>query len=207
MGETKAKMKKKLQKLLRTIPFFTDMFNVLDNKILVNIPQYILLKISRFKNNIYWPVHKTSHVFGDITIGINSNVGANKGVYVQGIGKIVIGNYTIMAQNSGIVSANHSLYNYNEHERTKVVIGDYCWIGMNAVILPGVTLGNHTIVGAGAIVTKSFEEGYCVIAGNPAKVIKKLDPNECIDWKDKNEYVGYIPLKKLGKYSKKGIIK
>lgn len=201
------KMKKKLQIIMRKIPFFKDMFNVLDNKIYVNIPQYIILKLTRFKRNVYWPVHKTSHVFGDVTIGINSNVGANKGIYVQGIGKVTIGNYTIMAQNSGIVSANHSVYNYNKHEKSEVIIGDYCWIGMNAVVLPGVTLGDHTIVGAGAVVTKSFVEGYCIIAGNPAKIIKKLDVDQCENWKDDKEYVGYIPVEKLEYYSKKGMMK
>ena len=49
-----------------------------------------------------------------------------------------------------------------------------CWIGFNAVILPGVILGDNTIVGAGSIVTKSFESGHCVIAGNPAKIIKYI---------------------------------
>nr|WP_283244199.1 DapH/DapD/GlmU-related protein [Luoshenia tenuis] len=57
------------------------------------------------------------------------------------------------------------------------MLGEKCWIGMNSVVLPGVTLGPHTVVGAGAVVTKSFPEGYCVIAGNPARMIRKLDIN------------------------------
>lgn len=55
-----------------------------------------------------------------------------------------------------------------------VVIGSNCWIGMNAVILPGVVLGDRTIVGAGGIVTKSFPNGHCIIAGNPAKIIRTI---------------------------------
>lgn len=50
-------------------------------------------------------------------------------------------------------------------EGKPVRIGRKCWIGMNAVILPGVTLGDHTVVGAGAVVSRSFPEGHCIVAG------------------------------------------
>jgi acetyltransferase-like isoleucine patch superfamily enzyme len=55
-----------------------------------------------------------------------------------------------------------------------VIIGKKCWIGMNAIILPGVQLGDNTIVGAGSVVTKPFPDGNILIAGNPAKIIKRL---------------------------------
>lgn len=45
-------------------------------------------------------------------------------------------------------------------------------IGMNAVILPGVTIGRGAIVGAGAVVTSDVEP-YAVVAGVPARVIKQ----------------------------------
>ncbi len=56
-----------------------------------------------------------------------------------------------------------------------ITLGDHCWIGMNAVILPGVELGERTVVGAGSVVTKSFPEGHCVIAGNPARILRRLE--------------------------------
>jgi acetyltransferase-like isoleucine patch superfamily enzyme len=45
-------------------------------------------------------------------------------------------------------------------------------IGINAVILPGVTIGESSIVGAGAVVTKDVDP-YTVVAGVPAKFLKK----------------------------------
>ena len=54
----------------------------------------------------------------------------------------------------------------------KIKIGDNCFIGTNAVILPDVTLGRDVVVGAGSIVTRSFTSNV-VIGGNPAKIIKK----------------------------------
>jgi acetyltransferase-like isoleucine patch superfamily enzyme len=49
-------------------------------------------------------------------------------------------------------------------------------IGMNAVILPGVTIGKGSIVGAGAIVTKDVPP-FAVVAGVPAKFLRWRD--EC----------------------------
>ena len=115
--------------------------------------------------------------------------------YIQGIGKIYIGDYTIIAPNVGIISANHDIYDYRVHKKSEVVIGRYCWIGMNCVVLPGVTLGDHTIVAAGSVVTQSFPEGYCVLAGNPATILKKIDPEKCIEYTNEYEYYGYIKRK------------
>lgn len=47
------------------------------------------------------------------------------------------------------------------------------WIGMNVIVLKGVTVGEGAIVGAGSVVTKDVP-AWTVVAGNPAKVVKKL---------------------------------
>jgi acetyltransferase-like isoleucine patch superfamily enzyme len=52
-----------------------------------------------------------------------------------------------------------------------VKIGDNVWIGMNAVILKGVTIGDNSVVAAGAVVTKSIAPNT-IVAGNPAVVVK-----------------------------------
>lgn len=56
-----------------------------------------------------------------------------------------------------------------------VRVGERCFIGCNAVIMPGVRLGANCIVGANSVVTKSFEEGS-VIAGVPAKLLRTIKP-------------------------------
>lgn len=52
------------------------------------------------------------------------------------------------------------------------VIGDGVWIGMRAMIMPGVKIGEGAVVAANSVVTKDVEP-YCIVGGNPAVVIKK----------------------------------
>ena len=51
-----------------------------------------------------------------------------------------------------------------------VVVEDDCWLGINVVVCPGVTLGRGTVVGANAVVTTSMPP-YSVVAGVPARVV------------------------------------
>ncbi len=52
-----------------------------------------------------------------------------------------------------------------------VRVDDGADIGVNAVLLPGVTVGKGAIVGAGAVVTKDVE-AYTIVAGVPAKLLR-----------------------------------
>ena len=52
-----------------------------------------------------------------------------------------------------------------------VQIGEWCDVGTNAIILPGVTLGKGCIVGAGAVINKDVDD-YAVVAGVPAKFLR-----------------------------------
>jgi len=54
-----------------------------------------------------------------------------------------------------------------------IKIEDDVWIGMNVLVLKGVTIGRGAIVAAGSVVTKNVEP-WTVVGGNPAKLIKKL---------------------------------
>lgn len=47
------------------------------------------------------------------------------------------------------------------------------WIGMNCIILKGVTIGEGAIVAAGSVVTKNVDP-WTIVGGNPAQVIKKI---------------------------------
>lgn len=151
---------------------------------------------------IYWPVHKNSEVTGNVLIGKCARVAHRPGCYIQGRGKVFIGDYVEIAPNCVIISGNHGLLNHSELDAKETIIGDYCWIASSSNVLAGVVLGPRTIVGAGSVVTKSFPEGYCVIAGNPARLIKKLDKNTFVPEKLQYEYYGYIPAEKFPSFMK-----
>jgi acetyltransferase-like isoleucine patch superfamily enzyme len=94
------------------------------------------------------------HSAGGIEIG--SHVGIGPGV------KILTSSHTLDSIHSPIL--------HNPVEFSPVRICDNSDIGVNAIILPGVTIGIGVQVGAGAVVTQSVED-YAVVAGVPAKVL------------------------------------
>jgi len=152
---------------------------------LVDVRSYLQYRffrhILRVNSNVPWPVHFSSRVVHPerVRLGRATYPGDMPGCYIQAINGIEIGDYTILAPNVGLISANHDPACLDRHlPAPPIRIGSYCWIGMNAVVLPGVELGDHTSVGAGSVVTHSFPEGACIVAGNPARLVRKLTPDD-----------------------------
>jgi len=170
----------------------------------ITFKYWFIQKVLGFNRNAYWPIHFTSIVVGpkNIYAGIDTAPGYSGNCYIQGGGKVYIGDYTQIGPGVGIISANHKTTDSREHIRNTVRIGKYCWLGMNSIVLPGVILGDFTIIAAGTVVTKSFENGYCIIAGNPAKEIKKIPKEECILFENKYKYNGYIKFDRFEMYRK-----
>lgn len=63
----------------------------------------------------------------------------------------------------------------------KINIKNNVHIGMNTIIMPGVTIGENSIIGCGAVVVKDIPPNS-VVVGVPAKVIKTVD-----EYKNKHE--------------------
>ncbi|MBX3405381.1 MAG: hypothetical protein KF869_01350 [Phycisphaeraceae bacterium] len=58
-----------------------------------------------------------------------------------------------------------------------VVLEDHCFIGVNSVIMPGVTVGKASVVTSGSVVVNNVPP-YTMVQGNPAKVIKQFPKPE-----------------------------
>ncbi len=151
-------------------------FDRIDPHMLVRMG--FMQRILGFNRSVPWPVHHSSVVSGWKNIKLKTlppYAGYSGGTYIQAGSSISFGENVLLAPGVKIISQNHDFTDYELHTKAKpIIIGNNCWIGANAVILPGVELADHIIVAAGSIVTKNFPEGDCIIGGNPAKMIKKI---------------------------------
>ena len=58
-------------------------------------------------------------------------------------------------------------------EPAPVIIEDNVWLGLNVIVLKGVTIGKNSVIGAGSVVTRNIPANV-IAAGNPCRVIKDL---------------------------------
>lgn len=138
-------------------------------------------QIAGINRAVPWPVHFTTTVRSPqrVRLGRRTFPGDSPNCYIQATNGIEVGDDVNLGPGVGLISANHDpLDNERSLPAPPIKLGRGCWIGMNAVLLPGTELGEFTTVGAGSIVTKSFPQGYCIIAGNPAKLIRTFDEKE-----------------------------
>lgn len=88
---------------------------------------------------------------------------------------IEIGDDFINAPGAKILTHDASLLLFNRKIRVqKTIIGNQVFLGLNAIIMPGVRVGNKVIIGAGTIVTKDVPDNS-VVVGNPARIICTVD--------------------------------
>lgn len=121
-------------------------------------------------------------------IHVGTNVSVNMNCTFVDCNKIEIGDNVLIASNVQIYTATHPVelldrltpdWNAESGEyfcRTyalPVKIGNGCWIGGGAIILPGVSVGDGTVIGAGSVVTKDIPAN-CVAVGNPCRVIRHM---------------------------------
>jgi acetyltransferase-like isoleucine patch superfamily enzyme len=103
---------------------------------------------------------------------------ANNGVEINCFNSISIGNDVVISK--GVIirdSDNHEILESKKSISAPILIGNHVWIGLNAVILKGVTIGNGAVIAAGAVVTSNVPANS-IYGGVPAKLIKSD-----INWK------------------------
>jgi acetyltransferase-like isoleucine patch superfamily enzyme len=94
--------------------------------------------------------------------------------------RITIGDRVQVGGNASIVDFDfHPLVpeeraeHFNDGAHAPIIIHDDVFVGMEALILKGVTIGMGAVVGAGAVVTQDVPP-RTVVAGNPAQVVREV---------------------------------
>ena len=179
------------EKMVQGLPYFASDKTLVAERMhartvlheLLAIPEQSVKQRAALLRNFFGSTGKRLYVENTFRCdyGYNIHVGenfyANFSCTILDCAEVKIGNNCMLAPNVSLFTATHPL---DPAERrsglesaASIHIGDDCWIGGGAIILPGVSLGNNVVVGAGSVVTKSFDDNV-VIAGNPAKVINHL---------------------------------
>lgn len=143
-------------------------------------------KINEFKSKVK-QCGSNLQIFGNLDIMcpeklvIGNECKLNDKVYINARGGVVLGNEVTVSYGAKIVSAGYDIDHWIQYdeklhkEDLPIYIGNRCWIGTGAIILPGVQItGEYVVIGAGAVVTKNIKENKVLVAGVPAKIIKKL---------------------------------
>lgn len=108
--------------------------------------------------------------------------------------RLVIGRFCAIAEGARFImnGANHAMSGFSTYpfnifghgweqgfdvdtwmreNRGDTVVGNDVWIGMEAVVLPGVHIGDGAIVAAKSVVSRNVAP-YAIVAGNPAKPVR-----------------------------------
>lgn len=117
---------------------------------------------------------------GKLVIGRNCKI--NEGVYINARSGVHIGDNVTISPFAKIISTGYDIEKWMKsgercHFNDKpIVIGNNCWIGAAAIILPGVKItGNYVVIGAGTVVAKNISEDRVLVVGNPGRIIKRYN--------------------------------
>lgn len=126
----------------------------------------------------------------NIYIGKNSY--ANFNFTVLDVCEVHIGNDVFFGPNCGLYTPLHPLLAEERKCRINargiqsdleygkpITIGDGCWFGANAQVLPGVSIGEGCVIGAGSVVTHSLPPNS-LCAGVPCKVLRPLTEKDSL---------------------------
>jgi putative colanic acid biosynthesis acetyltransferase WcaF len=117
-------------------------------------------------------IYPDVRIFYPWNLEIGDEVTIGPGVQLYSLGKIRIGNGSMISYGAHFCAGTHD---YRERNlpllKPEIRIGEGIWVCTEAFIGPGVSVGDFSIIGARAVLLKSFPP-FSIIAGNPARKVK-----------------------------------
>ncbi len=114
------------------------------------------------------------------------------GCKIFGNGIVTFGDNFHSAENLKIMTTYHNYDGekipYDETTITKnVTIEENVWIGLDVIVLGGVTIGEGAIIQAGSVVVKDIPK-YAIAGGAPAIVFSKRNIDKYLKLKSENKF-------------------
>tara|TARA_B110001450_G_scaffold218812_1_gene213474 strand:- start:20910 stop:21482 length:573 start_codon:yes stop_codon:yes gene_type:complete len=143
-------------------------------------PQFVRVGSGVSVGSQAWLNAKDDRGDGLPTLSIGDGTYIGRFVQINAWRSVAIGSNVLIGDRVFITDAEHNFAATNtpiclqgDSFRGAVSLLDGCWIGIGAVILPGVTVGRNSVVAANTVVTKDVPD-FTVVGGAPAKIIQKL---------------------------------
>jgi acetyltransferase-like isoleucine patch superfamily enzyme len=105
-------------------------------------------------------------------IRIGNNCGFS-GTVIGAFNEINIGNNVRCGANTVITDGDWHPDDPRTGQSKPIMLCDDVWLGLNVVVLKGVTIGKNSLIGANSVVTKDIPENV-IAGGNPCRVLKTI---------------------------------
>ena len=170
--------------------FFRGLFYYLLNAIILKIPSWYLRKkillVLKYKISDKSSIHVDCTILGrKLSVGKNTTI--NPRCLLDSRGGLSIEDSCSISREVKFISLTHDHSNPEFNLISMpIYISEGVWIGIGAIILPGVKIGKFAVIGAGAVISKDCED-YGIYIGNPGKKIgirktKQLIEKSYVPW-------------------------
>ena len=153
-------------------------------ELVINLPfkDKTRAKIINFAGAKIKAIRIRRHIFIDfpkrLSVGEGTFINYYCHMHLGASGKIKIGKNVFIGPDVKLCCVSHEIgreeLRAGNAKSGDIIIEDGSWIGIGAIILPGVTIGKGSIIAAGSVVKENVEPNS-LVGGVPAKLIRYLE--------------------------------
>lgn len=117
-------------------------------------------------------VHQRARIQIPWNLELGDRACLGDGANAYSLGRITIGARATVAQEVYLCAGTHDFARAELPLQTAAIcVGEDAFIGVRALVLPGVAIGARAVIGGGSVVTRDVPEGV-IAAGNPCRVLR-----------------------------------